>query len=65
VDILLAEIDVYELFAFKHCVGRKVQLALCKGMVTGDHRTIYSLELYTLSILNSFFIGMSHRTTMP
>nr|CAB3446569.1 unnamed protein product [Digitaria exilis] len=31
VDILLAEIDVYELFAFKHCVGRRVQLALCKG----------------------------------
>ncbi|AQK70822.1 hypothetical protein ZEAMMB73_Zm00001d016452 [Zea mays] len=31
VDILLAEIDVYELFAFKHCVGRRIQLALCKG----------------------------------
>lgn len=37
-DILLAEIDVYELFAFKHCVGRRVQLALCKGtfLVTID-----------------------------
>lgn len=33
VDILLAEIDVYELFAFKHCVGRRVQLALCKGTI--------------------------------
>jgi hypothetical protein len=33
VDILLAEIDVYELFAFKHCVGRRVQLALCKVLV--------------------------------
>ncbi|KAF8758213.1 hypothetical protein HU200_010578 [Digitaria exilis] len=32
VDILLAEIDVYELFAFKHCVGRRVQLALCKEL---------------------------------
>lgn len=31
VDILLAEIDVYELFAFKHCKGRKVKLALCEG----------------------------------
>jgi hypothetical protein len=31
VDILLAEIDVYELFAFKHCIGRRVQIALCKG----------------------------------
>jgi hypothetical protein len=37
VDILLAEIDVYELFAFKHCVGRRVQLALCKGTCR-DHR---------------------------
>ncbi|KAJ9692982.1 hypothetical protein PVL29_011900 [Vitis rotundifolia] len=29
IDILLAEIDIYELFAFKHCKGRKVKLALC------------------------------------
>lgn len=29
VDILLAEIDIYELFAFKHCKGRRVKLALC------------------------------------
>ncbi|VAI39240.1 unnamed protein product [Triticum turgidum subsp. durum] len=35
VDILLAEIDVYELFAFKHCMKRRVQLALCKEL---DHR---------------------------
>jgi hypothetical protein len=46
VDILLAEIDVYELFAFKHCAGRRVQLALCKGM-----GIVYSLELYTLECL--------------
>lgn len=32
VDILLAEIDVYELFAFKHCKGRKVKLALCEEL---------------------------------
>lgn len=31
IDILLAEIDIYELFAFKHCKGRKVKLALCEG----------------------------------
>lgn len=31
IDILLAEIDIYELFAFKHCEGRKVKLALCEG----------------------------------
>ena len=33
VDMLLAEIDVYEMFYFKHCQGRKVQLALCEGTV--------------------------------
>lgn len=31
IDILLAEIDIYELFAFKHCMGRRVKLALCEG----------------------------------
>ena len=31
IDILLAEIDIYELFAFKHCKGRRVKLALCEG----------------------------------
>ncbi|KAF6159994.1 hypothetical protein GIB67_033078 [Kingdonia uniflora] len=30
IDILLAEIDIYELFAFKHCKGRKAKLALCE-----------------------------------
>ncbi|KAG0568443.1 hypothetical protein KC19_6G020200 [Ceratodon purpureus] len=32
VDMLLAEIDVYEMFYFKHCQGRKVQLALCEEL---------------------------------
>ncbi|KZV37739.1 hypothetical protein F511_32057 [Dorcoceras hygrometricum] len=32
VDILLAEIDIYELFAFKHCKGRKVKLTLCEEL---------------------------------
>lgn len=32
IDILLAEIDIYELFAFKHCRGRKVKLALCEEL---------------------------------
>ncbi|CAI8594595.1 unnamed protein product [Vicia faba] len=32
IDILLAEIDIYELFAFKHCKGRKVKLALCQEL---------------------------------
>lgn len=35
IDILLAEIDIYELFAFKHCKGRKVKLALCEGTHCG------------------------------
>lgn len=33
VDMLLAEVDVYEMFYFKHCQGRKVQIALCEGIV--------------------------------
>ncbi|KAK9283696.1 hypothetical protein L1049_011946 [Liquidambar formosana] len=32
IDILLAEIDIYELFAFKHCKGRKAKLALCEEL---------------------------------
>ncbi|KAJ8451269.1 hypothetical protein Cgig2_014041 [Carnegiea gigantea] len=32
IDILLAEIDIYELFAFKHCKGRKRRLALCEEL---------------------------------
>ncbi|XP_019175301.1 PREDICTED: uncharacterized protein LOC109170581 isoform X2 [Ipomoea nil] len=32
IDILLAEIDIYELFAFKHCKGRRVKLALCEAL---------------------------------
>ncbi|XP_057821135.1 uncharacterized protein LOC131033858 isoform X2 [Cryptomeria japonica] len=31
-DVLLAEMDIYELFAFKHCKGRKVKLALCEEL---------------------------------
>jgi hypothetical protein len=30
VDMLMAEVDVYQLFFFKHCKGRRVQLALCE-----------------------------------
>lgn len=32
IDILLAEIDIYELFAFKHCKARRVKLALCQEL---------------------------------
>ncbi|CAH1442858.1 unnamed protein product [Lactuca virosa] len=32
IDILLAEIDIYEHFAFKHCWGRRVKLALCEEL---------------------------------
>nr|GMD91017.1 UTP--glucose-1-phosphate uridylyltransferase [Ipomoea batatas] len=32
IDILLAEIDIYELFAFKHCKSRRVKLALCEEL---------------------------------
>ncbi|XP_062219032.1 uncharacterized protein LOC133918919 isoform X2 [Phragmites australis] len=46
VDILLAEIDVYELFAFKHCVGRRVQLALCKELDERMHDLKNELEGY-------------------
>ncbi|CAO2817853.1 unnamed protein product [Amaranthus hypochondriacus] len=32
IDILLAEIDIYELFSFKHCKGRRARLALCEEL---------------------------------
>ncbi|KAI7744577.1 hypothetical protein M8C21_015990 [Ambrosia artemisiifolia] len=32
IDILLAEIDIYELFAFKHCWGRRTKLSLCEEL---------------------------------
>ncbi|XP_068642773.1 uncharacterized protein [Aristolochia californica] len=32
IDILLAEIDIYELFSFKHCKGRRTKLALCEEL---------------------------------
>lgn len=48
VDILLAEIDVYELFAFKHCKGRKVKLALCEGAYI--NAALFSCTLF----VNSF-----------
>ncbi|KAE8794042.1 hypothetical protein D1007_31337 [Hordeum vulgare] len=46
VDILLAEIDVYELFAFKHCMKRKIQLALCKELDQRMHELKNELEGY-------------------
>ncbi|XP_047090256.1 uncharacterized protein LOC124702177 [Lolium rigidum] len=46
VDILLAEIDVYELFSFKHCVGRRIQLALCKELEERMHDLKKELEGY-------------------
>ncbi|KAG8070660.1 hypothetical protein GUJ93_ZPchr0006g41223 [Zizania palustris] len=50
VDILLAEIDVYELFAFKHCVGRRVQLALCKELDERMHELKSELEGYNTGV---------------
>jgi len=44
VDILLAEIDVYELFSFKHCVGRRTQLVLCKELEERMHELKKELE---------------------
>ena len=41
IDILLAEIDIYELFAFKHCKGRKTKLALCEGSLVLWDRMVY------------------------
>ncbi|CAI9260658.1 unnamed protein product [Lactuca saligna] len=39
IDILLAEIDIYELFAFKHCWGRRLKLALCEGSTRNRKNT--------------------------
>ncbi|XP_076910553.1 uncharacterized protein LOC143568236 isoform X1 [Bidens hawaiensis] len=37
IDILLAEIDIYELFAFKHCWGRRSKLSLCEELEERMH----------------------------
>jgi hypothetical protein len=42
VDMLMAEVDVYELFFFKHCKGRRVQLALCEGIQCSHYLTCFS-----------------------
>ncbi|XP_072991194.1 uncharacterized protein [Typha latifolia] len=46
IDILLAEIDIYELFAFKHCKGRRVKLALCEELDERMHDLKSELEGY-------------------
>ncbi|XP_024530236.1 uncharacterized protein LOC9659220 isoform X2 [Selaginella moellendorffii] len=32
IDVLLAEVDVYDMFAEKHCRGRKIKIALCQEL---------------------------------
>ncbi|KAH6821421.1 transmembrane protein [Perilla frutescens var. hirtella] len=46
IDILLAEIDIYELFAFKHCKGRKVKLALCEELDERMHDLKSELQTF-------------------
>ncbi|CAD5169905.1 unnamed protein product [Musa acuminata subsp. malaccensis] len=46
IDILLAEIDIYELFAFKHCKGRRTKLALCEELNERMHDLKSELEGY-------------------
>ncbi|KAL8223516.1 hypothetical protein R6Q57_018991 [Mikania cordata] len=46
IDILLAEIDIYELFAFKHCVGRRVKLSLCEELDERMHDLKTELESF-------------------
>lgn len=56
IDILLAEIDIYELFAFKHCKGRKVKLALCEGNLVLCGSKFGLLVLFNFSFHFPFFI---------
>ncbi|KAJ6857805.1 hypothetical protein NC651_039283 [Populus alba x Populus x berolinensis] len=44
IDILLAEIDIYELFAFKHCKGRRTKLALCEELDERMHNLKNELQ---------------------
>ncbi|KAG0475588.1 hypothetical protein HPP92_015274 [Vanilla planifolia] len=44
IDILLAEIDIYELFAFKHCKGRRTKLSLCEELDERMHDLKSELE---------------------
>ncbi|KAI0504607.1 hypothetical protein KFK09_015559 [Dendrobium nobile] len=44
IDILVAEIDIYELFAFRHCKGRRTKLALCEELEERMHDLKSELE---------------------
>ncbi|KAJ6958690.1 hypothetical protein NC653_040365 [Populus alba x Populus x berolinensis] len=44
IDILLAEIDIYELFAFKHCKGRRTKLVLCEELDERMHNLKNELQ---------------------
>ncbi|EPS63606.1 hypothetical protein M569_11178, partial [Genlisea aurea] len=57
IDVLLAEIDVYELFAFKHCKGRKVKLALCEEL---DERML-DLKVELQSYEHEQYEGGKHK----
>ncbi|KAK8953778.1 hypothetical protein KSP39_PZI002512 [Platanthera zijinensis] len=46
IDILVAEIDIYELFAFKHCKGRRTKIALCEELEERMHDLKGELEGY-------------------
>ncbi|KAJ8769820.1 hypothetical protein K2173_008226 [Erythroxylum novogranatense] len=44
IDILLAEIDIYELFAFKHCKGRRTKLALYEGEEYDESHKVKAID---------------------
>ncbi|KMZ70457.1 hypothetical protein ZOSMA_19G00390 [Zostera marina] len=46
IDVLLAEIDIYELFSFKHCKGRRVKLALCEELDERMHDLENELQAF-------------------
>ncbi|XP_020578333.1 uncharacterized protein LOC110023327 [Phalaenopsis equestris] len=46
IDILVAEIDIYELFSFRHCKGRRTKLALCEELEERMHDLKNELEGY-------------------
>jgi hypothetical protein len=48
VDMLMAEVDVYELFFFKHCKGRRVQLALCEGIQFSVPYMLFHMSIFPL-----------------
>ncbi|KAK6914602.1 hypothetical protein RJ641_021923, partial [Dillenia turbinata] len=60
IDILLAEIDIYELFAFKHCRGSRVKLALGDGEEYDESHKKKAIDTFLAHLGSTLCGSMTH-----